>query len=70
MWSRNYMKCLSQGHVSAAFTFKGTEYQYCVRCGKIESTNHRSNENASSKSSSQHPAGESAGMWRMMSMSR
>jgi len=38
MWLKKYLFCLVQGHALSAFAYKGAEYKYCVRCGKIEST--------------------------------
>ncbi len=40
MWSGNFTKCLVRGHVSSTFLYKGEEYKYCVRCGKISLDHH------------------------------
>jgi len=57
MWSNNYTKCLVQGHVSSAFMYKGEEYKYCVRCGKI-SLNHTAGRVGYPESKSQPITGE------------
>lgn len=69
MWSNNYLFCLFKGHASSTFTYKGVEYQYCVRCGKIEPTN-AFKKNSSALDTSHHLKREAAGMLRMTNMTR
>ena len=60
MWSSNDTKCLVRGHVSSSFTYKGEEYIYCVRCGKI-SLNHLKGSAEYPESKSQHSTCEKSG---------
>ncbi|HEY94207.1 MAG TPA: hypothetical protein G4O15_04660 [Dehalococcoidia bacterium] len=69
MWSGNYTKCLVRGHVSSTFVFKGIEYKYCVRCGRI-SLSHLTGIVDYPESKSQSITGEKSGMISMMSVSK
>ena len=69
MWSNKYTKCLVQRHVSSTFRYKGVEYEYCVRCGKI-GLNHLTGSVDYPESSSQNTTGEKTGMISMMSVSK
>ena len=60
MWSNNNAKCLVQGHVSSSFMYKGEEYTYCVRCGKI-SLNHLTGSVDYPEYKSRHSTGEQSG---------
>ena len=54
MWTTGYLKCLVKGHISSSFTYKGSEYVYCLSCGAV----HKS---ASSESLHVHSAELSQG---------
>ena len=69
MWSNKYTKCLMQGHVSSSFKYKGEEYEYCVRCGKISLNYHTSSVDYP-ESNSRNITGEKTGMISMMSVSK
>ena len=30
-----HLSCLLKGHSLSTFTYKGEDYQYCLRCGKL-----------------------------------
>jgi len=32
----NYLVCLVRGHAFSNITYKGSPYQYCLQCGKVE----------------------------------
>jgi len=67
MWSNNYLFCLIRGHTLLAFTYEGAEYQYCLRCGKIESSD-VFKKNFSAQDSSQHLTKGAVGMLRITSI--
>lgn len=33
----NYLVCKVRGHAFSFITYKGSPYQYCLQCGKVES---------------------------------
>ena len=33
----NCLVCMVRGHAFSLITYKGSPYQYCLRCGKVES---------------------------------
>jgi hypothetical protein len=69
MWSSNYPKCMVRGHVLSTFIYKGYEYDYCVRCGKI-CLNHHLNDFSNRESDSNHTHTMTSGMKIMTDIAR
>jgi len=69
MWSNNYLFCLLRGHTLLDFTYKGAEYRYCLRCGKIESID-AFKKNSSAQDSSRHLTRETVSMLRMTNITK
>lgn len=40
----NYLVCMVRGHAFSTITYKGSPYQYCLQCGKVESHIHNREE--------------------------
>jgi hypothetical protein len=40
----NYLVCMVRGHALSNITYKGSPYQYCLQCGKVESPIHNREE--------------------------